>query len=96
MAVYFVVDIKVHDPQLYEDYRKQVGATLEKYGGKFLIRGGAFEVIEGEWPLQRLVMLEFADTAQFKRWYSSPEYSRIREIRFQASDARAILVQGVD
>ncbi|GLV56551.1 hypothetical protein KDH_33910 [Dictyobacter sp. S3.2.2.5] len=96
MAAYFIVDVKVHDPQMYEEYRKQVGATLEKYGGKFLVRGGAFEVIEGEWPLQRLVILEFEDAAQFRRWYDSPEYSKIREIRFRASEARAVMIQGAE
>ena len=95
MAVYFVVDIKVHDPQVYEDYRKLVNPTLERYGGKFLVRGGTCETIEGDWQPQRLVILEFDDTEQFKRWYYSPEYSEARSIRFQASTAQAILVQGV-
>ncbi|GER86149.1 hypothetical protein KDW_03110 [Dictyobacter vulcani] len=96
MAAYFVVDVKVTDPQLYEEYRKQVGATLQTYGGKFIVRGGQVEVIEGEWPVQRLVILEFEDTEQFKRWYHSPEYTKIRAIRFQASEGRALLVQGIE
>jgi uncharacterized protein (DUF1330 family) len=95
MAAYFIVDVKVHDPQLYEDYRKLVGPTLERYGGKFLVRGGASETIEGDWQPQRLVILEFDDTEQFKRWYHSPEYTEARSIRFQASTARAILIQGI-
>ncbi|HEX7736643.1 MAG TPA: DUF1330 domain-containing protein [Ktedonobacteraceae bacterium] len=95
MAAYFIVDVNVENPVLYEEYRKLVGPTLELYGGKFLARGGATESIEGGWQTQRLVILEFADTAQFHRWYDSPEYSAAKAIRFKASTARAILVQGV-
>lgn len=95
MAAYFIVDVKVEDPTTYEEYRKRVNATLEPYGGKFLARGGATESIEGGWQAERLVILEFADTDHFKRWYNSPEYSEIKEIRWRASTAKAILVQGV-
>jgi len=97
MAAYFVVDIQeITDQQTYTDYSKQVKATLEQYNGKFLVRGGAYETIEGGWQPQRFVILEFADTDQFKRWYNSPEYSKIRPLRFAASTARAIVVQGAE
>lgn len=97
MAAYFVVDIQeITDQQTYTDYSKQVKPTLEQYGGKFVVRGGAYETIEGGWQPQRFVILEFADTEQFKRWYNSPEYSKIRPLRFAASTARAIVVQGVE
>lgn len=95
MAAYFIVDVKVEDPTTYEEYRKRVNATLELYGGKFLARGGAVETIEGDWQPQRLVILEFPDTEQFKRWYYSPEYSEIKQIRFRASTAKAVVIQGV-
>lgn len=95
MAAYFIVDVKVEDPVTYAEYRKGVSATLEQYGGKFLARGGTVETIEGDWQPQRLVILEFADTEQFKRWYYSPEYSELRKIRFSASTARAVVIQGI-
>jgi uncharacterized protein (DUF1330 family) len=95
MSVYFIVDVTIEDPALYDEYRQLVNPTLEKYGGTFLARGGATETIEGGWQSQRLVILEFTDTEQFRRWYYSPEYSAARDIRFKASTARAILVQGV-
>lgn len=95
MAAYVIIDVKVEDPTTYEGYSKRVNATLERYGGKFLARGGAVETIEGDWQPQRLVILEFADTDQFKRWYYSPEYSEIKEIRFRASTARSVVIQGV-
>ena len=95
MAAYFIVDVKVEDPTTYEEYRKLVNPTLELYGGKFLARGGATETIEGDWQSQRLVILEFESPEHFRRWYDSPEYSAAKEIRWRASTARAILVQGV-
>lgn len=95
MAAYFVVDVKVNDPVEYEEYRKLVDPTLKLYGGKFIVRGGAVETIEGDWHPQRFVMLEFADTEQFKRWYYSPEYTHAREIRLRTSTGKAILVQGL-
>lgn len=95
MAAYFVVEVRVEDPQTYEEYRKLVAPTLERYGGKFLVRGGATETIEGDWQPQRLVILEFEDSEQFKRWYYSLEYTQAREIRFRASTGKAVLAQGI-
>ena len=96
MAAYFVVDIQeITDPQLYAEYREGVGATLEQYEGKFLVRGGAYETIEGDWQSQRLVILEFADVEHFKRWYNSPEYSELLKMRHKASTARAVVIQGI-
>ncbi len=94
MAAYFLVDVAVNDPQLYAEYRKLVMPTLEKYGGRFLVRGGTVETIEGSWSPERFVILEFENTEQFQRWYYSPEYTEARAIRFKASNASAILVQG--
>ena len=95
MAAYFIVDVNVEDPAKYSEYSKLVGPTLERYGGKVLARGGAVETIEGDWQPRRLVILEFESTEHFRRWYDSPEYSAAREIRFRASHARAVLLQGV-
>jgi uncharacterized protein (DUF1330 family) len=95
MASYFVVDVQVNDPQVYEEYRKRVMPTLEKYGGRFLVRGGTVETVEGNWRPGRFVILEFEDSEQFRRWYDSPEYTEARAIRFKSSTANAFLVQGV-
>jgi uncharacterized protein (DUF1330 family) len=96
MGVYFVVDVTIHDPQSYADYSRQVGPMVARYGGSFLVRGGATETIEGDWQPRRLVIIEFADTAHFRAWYDSPEYAEVRTIRFNASTARAVLAQGVE
>jgi uncharacterized protein (DUF1330 family) len=96
VAVFFVVDIKeITDPEAYAEYRKGVAATLEPYHGEFLVRGGSFEVIEGEWETQRLVIIAFPDEEHFKGWYHSPAYTALRKIRLSASIGRAVLVQGV-
>jgi uncharacterized protein (DUF1330 family) len=96
MAAYFVVEIKeITDTQLYAHYRTLVDPTLERYGGTFLVRGGAFETIEGEWQPQRFVIVQFEDVEHFKRWYNSPEYSEALKLRLKASTSRALVVQGV-
>lgn len=96
MAVYFLVDVNVHDPQAYAEYSKQSGPMIARHGGRFLVRGGATETLEGDWRPQRLVIIEFPDTQHFRAWYDSPEYQEILAIRFNASTARAVLVQGVE
>jgi uncharacterized protein (DUF1330 family) len=96
MAAYFIVEYQeINDPQTLADYRQQVTATLEQYGGTFLVRGGATQAIEGEWSTPRLVVLAFDDVESFERWYHSPEYSRILPLRLKASRARAIVAHGV-
>src|SRR4029450_3907559 len=74
MPAYFIVDVNVQDPAGFEEYRKRVPATIEKYGGKFLVRGGKFEKLEGNWEPTRVVLLEFPSLEQAKRWYDSAEH----------------------
>jgi uncharacterized protein (DUF1330 family) len=95
MSVYFVVEVNVTDPQLYAEYRKLVEPTLNKYGGKFLVRGGAYETIEGDWKPQRFVITEFENKSQFQSWYNSPEYTVAKNIRFRAATSKGILIEGV-
>jgi len=95
MTAYVLADIDVQDAEAYEAYRKLVPATIEKYGGRFLVRGGAHEVIEGEWQPHRLVLLAFADMARAKAWYQSPEYAAAKAIRFRTSQGQLLIVDGV-
>jgi uncharacterized protein (DUF1330 family) len=95
MPAYFIVDVEVFEPHRYEEYRRQVAPTMAAYDGRFLVRGGASEVIEGDWQPHRLVVLEFPSVARFKEWYHSPEYSAILSLRLQSSHANAIVVEGV-
>jgi uncharacterized protein (DUF1330 family) len=92
MTVYVLADIDVHDPERYEDYKVLAGDAVERYGGRYAVRGGTVEVLEGEWPTGRFVVLEFPDAAAARRWYDSPEYTAARAVRQEASNARFLLV----
>ena len=95
MAAYIVADVEIKDLDEYQRYAQQVPATLEQYGGKFLVRGGQPETLEGNWQAKRIVILEFPSEEQARAWYNSPEYSAIIGIRHRSADARLILVHGV-
>jgi uncharacterized protein (DUF1330 family) len=85
MAAYVIGEIEVTEPATYEDYRKQVGAVLAKYGGRFLARGGKTESLEGGWSPKRLVILEFSSLEQALKWYRSPDYVPLIRLRQSAS-----------
>ena len=95
MAAYVIADIRVNDPIAYQQYGKQVGAVIEKYGGSFLVRGGRVETLEGDWSPRRIVLLKFPDMGSALREYSSPEYQRLAALRRRASSGRVIVVEGV-
>lgn len=94
MAGYVIAEVEVTDPATYEDYRKQVPATVAQYGGKFLVRGGATETKEGGWQPKRLVILEFPSMEQARKWYHSPEYAPALALRLKAARSRVLLVEG--
>lgn len=94
MAAYIIVDVTVTDPDVYKGYTKLVPATVEAYGGKFLVRGGDTETLEGDWTPNRLVVLEFESAEQAKAWYDSEEYREPKRLRHSASHARLVLAEG--
>lgn len=95
MAAYVLADITILDPSIYEDYRRQVPAVIEKYGGRYLVRGGASEVFEGDWPPNRVIVLEFPDMDALRRWYQSDDYQALLRIRQRAARSNLIAVEGV-
>ena len=95
MAAYIVVDIDVHNPAAYEVYKIGVPAIIEQYGGRYLVRGGAVEVLEGDWQPARLVIVEFADTATAKAFLDAPEYAELRKARLASTHSDLVIVQGV-
>jgi uncharacterized protein (DUF1330 family) len=95
MAAYLHADIEITDPVAYETYRQQVPALIAAHGGRYLVRGGAVEVLEGERTPRRQVILEFPDMAHLKAFYGSPEYGRLIEIRQAASVGSVIAIDGV-
>lgn len=94
MAAYVVGEIEVTDPATYEDYRKQVMAVVTKYGGRFIVRGGKVEPLEGGWSPKRFVALEFPSMEQARKWYGSAEYAPLIALRQKASRGKLILVEG--
>ena len=94
MAAYVLGEIEVTDPAVYEDYRKQVLAVVTKYGGKFLVRGGRIDPLEGGWAPKRMVALEFPSVEQAQKWYRSPEYAPLIKLRQKASKGKLIIVEG--
>jgi uncharacterized protein (DUF1330 family) len=94
MAAYVIGEVEVTDPATYEDYRRQVPAVVTKYGGRFIVRGGKVESLEGGWAPKRIVVLEFPSVEQAQKWYRSAEYAPLIELRQRASRGKLILVEG--
>ena len=95
MAAYVLADVNVKDPALFEEYRGKVGATIEKYGGRYIVRGGSTEVLEGEWQPRRVVVLEFPSLERAKEWYNSADYRPLIALRQRAADTQVVMVEGV-
>ena len=95
MAAYAIVDVNVLNPAEYERYKQGVPATLARYGGRFVVRGGAVDVLEGDWRPKRLVVLEFPDMKSLRAWYDSPEYTPLKELRERTAESRFLAVEGV-
>ena len=95
MAAYVVININVTEPQRYAEYVKAVPATIAKYGGRYLARGGQTEVLEGTYTPRRFVILEFASVERAKAWWDSEEYRAPGALRRSASTGDIILVEGL-
>ena len=95
MPAHFIVDNEVIDPAGFEQYRKQVPGTVEKYGGKFLVRGGQVQTLEGDWKPKRIVVTEFSTIEQARRWYDSEEYGALKALRLRTARGSVVLVEGV-
>ena len=95
MSAYVIVEIDVQDPVGYEEYKKLAGATIESRGGKYIVRGGKTEVLEGDWQPKRIVVLEFPSTEQAKEWLDCEEYREPRKIRHRTAKTNMLLVEGV-
>lgn len=94
MAAYFIVDIDIKDMDRMREYREAVPRTIQKYGGRYLVRAGRWEVVEGHWQPKRVVVLEFPSVEQAKRWYDSEDYRQLKAQRQAASSSNVILVEG--
>jgi uncharacterized protein (DUF1330 family) len=95
MPAYVIAQINITDPQKYQEYVKLAGPAAAKYGGRFLVRGGAKTELEGSIPYQRIVVDEFPSVEAAKRFYHSPEYQEARAKRLGAADFNMVIVEGV-
>ncbi|GIK24499.1 MAG: hypothetical protein BroJett006_07450 [Betaproteobacteria bacterium] len=92
---YIIAQASVTNPEQYEGYKALAGAAVAKYGGKYIVRGGATHLLEGDWAPPRLVILEFESVEQAKRFYDSPEYRAAREQRQGAAQMNMLVVEGL-
>ena len=95
MAAYIIVEVEITDPDRYREYVKAVPATLEPFGGRFLVRGGRAENLEGPWQPKRIVVAEFESTERARAWWSSEIYRAPRALRQSAAVTNMIVVEGV-
>lgn len=95
MAAYLIADIEVIDSAGYEEYRQKAPATISAYGGRYLARGGTTETLEGTWSPKRCVILEFPSLSQLKAWWSSREYSPLRQIRERTTRSNLVMTEGL-
>jgi len=94
MAGYLVANIEVNDPETFAKYREQVAPLIAKFGGRYLIRGGELEQVEGSMPFKRVVVLEFPSVAEAKRFYHSAEYTPLLKLRTDSCNSDVALVDG--
>jgi uncharacterized protein (DUF1330 family) len=96
MKVYCIVYEKIHDPAMFDTYRQQVIPTMEPYGGKFVVRGGKFTVLEGDMPYERVVILEFPSRKSAEDWYNSPAYQKILPFRLKSTKCSFVVADGFE
>ena len=95
MPAYIIAEINIHDTKNYEDYKKLTPASLVPFQGKFVVRGGAMEMLEGDWNPERIVVLEFPSRELARSWWSSETYAPAKAIRQQNAFTKMILIEGV-
>src|SRR5438105_10330447 len=96
MPAYVIVDLEVTEPVEFEEYKRVEGDTVEKYGGKYIVRGGPCEILEADWTPKRIVVLQFDDADRAKAWLHSPEYAEPRKMRHRTAKTRMILIEGCE
>ena len=96
MTAYFIVEIDTVDEALMAEYRSHTPAMVQAFGGRFLVRGGESETLEGQWERKRLVVLEFPSLEAAKKFYHSDQYKPLLEMRKKAGHSKVVLVQGAE
>jgi uncharacterized protein (DUF1330 family) len=95
VSAYVIADLDVRDPKKLAEYAELVPKTVAKFGGRYLVRAGKFEVIEGDWKPTMLVVLEFPSWDAAMNWYNSEEYRPLKQMRIRSATTDGVLVEGV-
>jgi uncharacterized protein (DUF1330 family) len=95
VPAYLISDVSIRDNQAFQVYRTRAAASIAKYGGRYLVRGGAIEPLEGNWSPTTIIVVEFPDIERARAWYRSPEYAAALEVRDEALSRNLILVDGI-
>ena len=95
MPAYVFVEIEIFDQELYEEYKKMTPNTIKSYGGKFIVRGGHVEHLEGDWNPERIVLLEFSSVDKAREWWESETYTRARLVRQRSAETKMIILEGL-
>ena len=95
MAAYLIVQVAVQDPVTYERYKKLAPPSIAQYGGKYLVRGGYTQTLEGTWSPTRFVVLEFPSVERARQWWDSPEYAEAKALRQSCTETEMLLVEGL-
>ncbi len=92
MSGYLIVELEITDAEKFERYRELVPAIIEKYGGKYLVRGGDPETREGDWSPKRIVVLEFESTQRAKEFLDSEEYGPVKQMRLESANTKKMII----
>lgn len=92
---YYVAEFDLQDPEGIKPYREQVDATFKPYSGRYVVRAGQMDKLEGNPPTHRLIIIEFDSMEQARAWYNSPEYAKIRPFRQHSGHTNSYIVEGL-
>ncbi|HEY3746670.1 MAG TPA: DUF1330 domain-containing protein [Gemmatimonadaceae bacterium] len=95
MPAFVIVQVEIEDSTSYAEYVKLVPPSIAAYGGRFVVRGGKTETLEGSWSPKRLVILEFPSVEQAKKWWASEEYAAGKALRQRSAKTEMIVAEGV-
>jgi len=95
MAAYLISDVSIRDLAAFQTYRDRAALSIARFGGKYLVRGGAIQCLEGDWDPRTIIIVEFPSVEQAKIWYQSPDYAHALAVRHQALSRDLVLVDGV-
>jgi uncharacterized protein (DUF1330 family) len=95
MKGYVIVEIEILDQEKFQKYRQMAASSIEQFGGRYVVRGGKIQPLEGEWRPERLSIIEFDSIEKAKAWYDSPEYAPAKQIRQEASRVKLLIVEGI-